>query len=265
MNTLTAGQSLNPGEALQSDNGKYSLQMQGDGNLVEYEGAASIESAIWASGTSDLPSFMRPVRADMQDDGNLVLYAATGTPAWASGTDGNPGSRLVVQDDRNLAIYNASGAQIWANHKTANGVDAAPVRAFEAQDVGFGKRMETEAILYRDGLLAVSTFGKVDAWFTGLRGRVLVICVDSGGRSIWVSQELRCTTRCSVLDPSCASYGRDSFVEHFPAEVGAHTATIDILQADEASFVDLRQKLIEVIKAAEEIAPAVKAVLGALY
>jgi hypothetical protein len=33
---------------------------------------------------------------------------------WASGTDGHPGSHLVVQDDGNLVIYAPDGRPVWA-------------------------------------------------------------------------------------------------------------------------------------------------------
>ena len=58
-NVLTAEQSFT------SPNGRYRLTMQGDGNLVEYDGA----SVVWASGTSGSGA-----RVVMQDDGNLVVY-----------------------------------------------------------------------------------------------------------------------------------------------------------------------------------------------
>jgi hypothetical protein len=52
--------------------------------------------------------------ATMQEDGNLVLYSSGGDPVWASQTDGNAGSVLVLQDDRNLVIYASDGGPVWA-------------------------------------------------------------------------------------------------------------------------------------------------------
>lgn len=50
----------------------------------------------------------------MQDDGNLVLYLeVSGAATWASNTNGNPGSFLVVQDDGNVVIYKPNHP-IWA-------------------------------------------------------------------------------------------------------------------------------------------------------
>jgi hypothetical protein len=57
-----------------------------------------------------------PESTIMQYDGNFVLYN-TGSPtyaAWATNTDGHSGAYLSLQNDGNLVIYTASGAPIWA-------------------------------------------------------------------------------------------------------------------------------------------------------
>ena len=51
----------------------------------------------------------------MQSDGNLVVYASDGKALWASGTAGNPGSKLVLQNDGNLVVYAPSGKPLWAS------------------------------------------------------------------------------------------------------------------------------------------------------
>ena len=104
--TLTANQELTTGQSLASCNGDYTLDMQGDGNLVLYQNG----TALWASNTSGSAAD----EAIMQGDGNLVLYTSAGSPVWASGTAGNDGASLVVQNDGNVVIYSASGAALWA-------------------------------------------------------------------------------------------------------------------------------------------------------
>jgi Beta-galactosidase len=104
--TLTANHELAIGQSLASCNGEYALTMQGDGNLVLYQGG----TALWASNTSGSAAD----EAIMQGDGNLVLYTSAGSPVWASGTVGNDGASLVVQNDGNVVIYSASGAALWA-------------------------------------------------------------------------------------------------------------------------------------------------------
>jgi hypothetical protein len=104
--TLTANHELTAGQSLTSCNGDYALTMQGDGNLVLYQGS----TALWASNTAGTAAD----EAIMQGDGNLVLYTSAGSPLWASNTAGNSGADLVVQNDGNVVVYSASGAALWA-------------------------------------------------------------------------------------------------------------------------------------------------------
>jgi hypothetical protein len=104
--TLTANQELTANQSLTSCNGDYTLIMQGDGNLVLYQGS----TALWASNTAGTAAD----EAIMQGDGNFVVYTSSGSALWASGTAGNPGAYLVVQNDGNVVVYSASGAALWA-------------------------------------------------------------------------------------------------------------------------------------------------------
>jgi hypothetical protein len=103
--TLTANHELTAGQSLTSCNGNYTLDMQGDGNLVLYQSG----TALWASNTSGSAAD----RAAMQGDGNFVLYTSSGTAVWSTGTAGNDGARLAVQNDGNVVIYSASGSALW--------------------------------------------------------------------------------------------------------------------------------------------------------
>jgi hypothetical protein len=50
----------------------------------------------------------------MQTDGNLVLYTATSTAVWSSGTSGTGAAHLSLQTDGNLVTYNnSSGSPTW--------------------------------------------------------------------------------------------------------------------------------------------------------
>jgi hypothetical protein len=79
--------------------------------------------ALWLSGIArrvcdiclSLPisSAYAPGRTVMQNDGNLVVYAANGSLVWSSGTGGS-GHHLDVQDDGNVVIYRADGSSAWA-------------------------------------------------------------------------------------------------------------------------------------------------------
>jgi hypothetical protein len=104
---MSAGESLSPGQSVPACNGLARLAHQTDGNVVLYRNSDG--AALWHTWTAGQPS----ATLRMQDDGNFVLYSASGLALWNSGTHNNPGARLAVQDDCNLVIYNAAGAPIW--------------------------------------------------------------------------------------------------------------------------------------------------------
>jgi hypothetical protein len=269
--TLSAGESLSVGQSIQSQNRRFSLIMQADGNLVLYQGAPSIESAIWSAQTAGLDPLRRPTRLVVQEDGNVVLLSNFDNPAWDSATNGARGASLVLQDDGNLVIYgqadgfnayNAYGAAqdavVWASNTTLLEADPQvaegdfPLWVDTGEvEVAWAKRMRTWGHLYRNGLFRAITFTKNDHYGAGLRGQVLVVCVDGAGRAIWVSQVFHCPTRCSIFDWSCASYGSTLLSEDFPEEVGRLSVRLDVYQTDTQVFGDLRISLCNAIKAAQ--------------
>lgn len=102
---MSAGQSLGTNQGLVSQDGRFRLIMQGDGNLVIY----SPYRAIWATMTNGIQS----PRLDVQGDGNIVIYNSNNKYFWASWTQGNGPSTLIMQNDGNLVLYNAQGRPIW--------------------------------------------------------------------------------------------------------------------------------------------------------
>jgi hypothetical protein len=100
---------LFPGQRLVSNSGYYGLDMQDDGNLVIYANYQTEKRPIWATNT-----FLGNVgRAVMQSDGNFVIYSLVLGPVWATGTNGHPNAVLVMQDDGNLVMYDEEA--IWAS------------------------------------------------------------------------------------------------------------------------------------------------------
>ena len=95
-------------ESIRSENGRYELVLQEDGNLVLYRSGGGV---LWSTGTNN----QVVNRLVMQDDGNLVLYGPGNRTVWSSGTFGHPGSYLVLQDDGNLVIY-VPQAPIWSSN-----------------------------------------------------------------------------------------------------------------------------------------------------
>ncbi len=105
--TLHADQSLAPNAHIESNDGRYRLFYQGDGNVVLYGPGDAVR---WASDRMHTPGVLV-----MQADGNLVAYDAGGHPAWDSQTAGHPGSRLLLQSDGNLVIYDTGDRATWAS------------------------------------------------------------------------------------------------------------------------------------------------------
>jgi len=103
MNVLSSGSALKPGDALTSQNGRYRLELQTDGNLV----LTGPRGLAWGSDTrgKDVAT------AEMQSDGDFVLYTADRGVVWTAETTG-PGAHLVLQDDRNIVILAADGATV---------------------------------------------------------------------------------------------------------------------------------------------------------
>ncbi len=112
---IASGQSLQPGQSLQSPNQLHTLILQTDGNVVLYNQQSQ---PLWSTNTGGL---ITPGTFIMQTDGNLVLYDTNNHPKWASNTSGHPGAFFDIQDDGNLVVYR-SGSQtqtaenaLWAS------------------------------------------------------------------------------------------------------------------------------------------------------
>lgn len=99
---------LAAGQALLSADARFRLTLEHDGNLVLYDASGT---AFWSTGTGGSGAS----HLEMQNDGNLVLYTATDQYVWASNTDGQFDSHLVIQDDGNLVIYRADGPYTWTS------------------------------------------------------------------------------------------------------------------------------------------------------
>ncbi len=105
-NILYSGEGIVPVTSLRSPDGRSTLTLQADGNLVLYFGSTPRWSTQTGTG--------RSLYLAMQGDGNLVLYDTSFAPLWFSNTSGNANAAFVLQDDCNLVIYAAAGA-IWSS------------------------------------------------------------------------------------------------------------------------------------------------------
>jgi len=110
--TLGTNQVLQAGQDIVSPNGYYAV-VQTDGNFVLY---APGGRPLWASNTVGTGAHDWLV---MQGDGNLVLYngvyPAQGRAVWANGKNGSGGANwLNMQTDGNLVEYTSAGHPVWA-------------------------------------------------------------------------------------------------------------------------------------------------------
>jgi hypothetical protein len=105
---LESGSELHANQEVVSCDGRFRFIMQGDGNLVFYEGG----TALWDTHTEGRGG----VRVAMQPDGNLVVYDAANHAVWADmASYGQAGAHLAVQNDGNVVIYLGSHA-LWATN-----------------------------------------------------------------------------------------------------------------------------------------------------
>jgi hypothetical protein len=107
---LSVGGRLDPGDKLTSHNGRYTLVMQGDGNLVGYDGT----QAFWDTATWGRPGCYLVA----EPSGRFTVMTPEGTVAWTR-ESGSAHGYLCIQDDRNIVIYSSSGLNptaAWASN-----------------------------------------------------------------------------------------------------------------------------------------------------
>jgi len=116
---------VNAGEPpLLSPDGRFSVSMQTDGNLVIYN---AYGTAQWATGTYLPNSYLR-----VQSDGNVVIYDPEDSfPLWTADVY-SPGARLELQNDGNLVLYSRARVPLWDSKGFTNhpAMTFMPRRAF---------------------------------------------------------------------------------------------------------------------------------------
>jgi hypothetical protein len=202
---LNAGEQLDSFGKLDSPNGKVSLVMQGDGNLVLIR--TSDGKALWASNTDG-----RPVnRAVMQGDGNFVCYDTSGHARWASNTDNHPGTYLVLQDDGNLVLYQNANA-IWATNTAQPWHDIPTGKVIPPQrhNLGEGHFMVSSAELHLEtGAVRADVHLTSTNKFSGFHGGVAVSFYDGTGAQIGVERRDFGCAQAPIFGAAHANYTWD--------------------------------------------------------
>ncbi len=114
-NTLYMNQSMDPFDALTSPNILYKLVYQDDGNLAIVK--VSTGKELWSSHIKEKD--VRPGKATMHHDGNLILYDASGKLYWSTGSNrkGSAPFRLELQNDGIAAIFDSKNDKIWVSEE----------------------------------------------------------------------------------------------------------------------------------------------------
>ena len=106
---LEAGEMLELGQSVTSQNARFSLMLRRDGNLVLNEGL----TMLWSSDTAGTGAH----RVVMQHDGDLAMYRLLqygSYPVWRSMSAGSDGAVLSVKDDGGVVIRLGDGPILWS-------------------------------------------------------------------------------------------------------------------------------------------------------
>ncbi len=187
----TLSGSFGAGQTMTSPNGKFTMYMQGDGNLVTYNAQ---KKPVWGANTM-IPGMW----AAAQSDGNLVIYDKANRARWYTGTSGS-GRKIQLQDDGNLVIRDSKGNVLWdafgASKRAATRVETTitQLRAGQSERSLSGN---IQLIMQGDGNLvlysaamkptwASNTSGHPGAWFAVQADGNLVV-YSSSNKPLWAS------------------------------------------------------------------------------
>ncbi|MFJ5229193.1 LysM peptidoglycan-binding domain-containing protein [Kitasatospora sp. NPDC088391] len=151
--TLKPGEALAVDEELLSDNGRFRLSLQSDGNLVLSD--LGTGQPIWATATDGRGA----TTAQMQDDGNFVLYSGSGEALWSTGTDGNADAYLRLNDDGNAVV--GGDRTLWESgtrvaDAAPRAAEPAPVQAAEPEPQPEAAQQQTYTVQGGDSLWAIA-------------------------------------------------------------------------------------------------------------
>jgi hypothetical protein len=186
--TLRQNEKLRASEELRSTNGKYTLVLQGDGNLVAYD---SQGNGIWDSSTVGSGA----IECVMRSDGNLLLRDRNGRVVWATNTDGYNNAKLVIQDDGNLVIYNERGLAVWAKGRIKDSLSRG--ENLLANEFIRSQNRKYTLVLQGDGNLVAYDSQGNGIWNSNTVGSGAIECVlqndgnlllkDRNGRVVWAT------------------------------------------------------------------------------
>ena len=183
-NSLIADQELKVEEFIQSEDQRFKLTLQGDGNLVVSD---ENNKALWASNTAGKPV----TKCVMQGDGNLVLYDNANKPYWASGTEKFPGSKVLLDDEGYLSVY-FKNRPVWVNGdlvpQPGHGYLAANKELKTNQTIT-SNNLKYRLVMQEDGNLVLSDEKNATVWSTNTSGKPVTKCVFQGDGNLVLYNE----------------------------------------------------------------------------
>lgn len=84
---------------------KFVLRFTHEGNLELRESGNN--ALVWETRS-------KGEKLVMQGDGNLVVYDGGAKPAWSSGTGGNPGAFFRASEEGSIRITTSDGKRLWS-------------------------------------------------------------------------------------------------------------------------------------------------------
>jgi hypothetical protein len=188
---IYAGHSLVAPESLASRGaGQYYLEMQNDGNLVEYGNGR----ALWSTKTAGNPG----AYLSMQTDGNAVVYSAKHKALWNSHTveKNDTNGSFGVEPDGSVNTLASNGSVLWTNGSPGVNVMTSPSSMGASEGWYLHVGLGTELTLQADGNLVVYVSGKA-LWSTRTAGNKYdyfvmqndgnLVIYTASGKAIWES------------------------------------------------------------------------------
>ncbi|MBF0430086.1 MAG: hypothetical protein HQK83_02315, partial [Fibrobacteria bacterium] len=200
--SLLQNEKLQAGEKLVAKNNSVYLYMQSDGNLVLYR---SVDNhALWTSNTSGHPGAFFIV----QGDGNLVIYDG-GTAIWNNKPKSGQGFSLTTQNDGNLNLTNTTGS-VWSTNTRApscnlkSTITGPPARSRIITNAVY----PTKEVIVADYVVTdfgADNTGLADA--TDAFQSAIDACYKNGGGTIWVPAGVYTITSTLYVKPFVSLQG----------------------------------------------------------
>ncbi|OGN35379.1 MAG: hypothetical protein A2568_02690 [Candidatus Yanofskybacteria bacterium RIFOXYD1_FULL_44_17] len=225
---LGSGKNLGIGASIQSQNGRYVLKYQSDGNLVLYGGS----SPVWSSGTNG-PGGAGFV--GMLTTGDLIIFDSFYRPIWSSNTNENSGAYLRVEDTGQIKIYSSGGSEKWTSSQST-ATASAPTGVLDISGssiLSSGETMGVEnPILSPDGWYSLrfqsdgnlvlynkgNPVGDSKTYNSGIGGRVIMqpdgnlVLYSSSGTPLWNSKTFGNPGAYLRIDGGAAIYSNSGVV-----------------------------------------------------